>query len=168
MSWLNTMFGTEKEHQELGELFDLIQTLTGDRGEDNAKLITGYAGLLGRVAYADTVITTEEITQVKNILQKESGLNVEDIASIIKLITERKVEILTIEEFFYARMINEVCTPEQKLQLLKNMFEIAAADGNICTQEENLISQTAESLKISRKELTGLKRRFSSYLGTLK
>jgi uncharacterized tellurite resistance protein B-like protein len=168
MSWLENMFGIENNHQDFGELFNYIQTLTTEHGEDEAKRITGYAGLLGRVAYADTVITSEEIARIKNILQKESGLKLDAIASIIKLITDRKVEILTIEEHFYARMINEACTMDQKLNLLKNMFEIAAADKNICTAEENLIYQTSESLKIPRADLTKMKRMYAEYLGTLK
>ncbi|MBN2804056.1 MAG: TerB family tellurite resistance protein [Deltaproteobacteria bacterium] len=167
MSWFN-LLGIKEDKNDLGELYNFISGLTSDHGDEYAKFITGYAGILGRVAYADNVITDEELKEIESVLLLKSKLSKDETASIIELITKHKVEILTIEEHFYTRMINEVCTKDKKLDLIKNMFEIAAADNTICTLEENLIYQTATAINISKKELTEIKREFSKYLGTLK
>ncbi len=168
MNWLKDIFGNQNQTDDFGELFNFVQSIASARGNDYAKYITGYAGLLGRVAYADTVISTKELDKIREILLKESHLNTEDTTAIIDLITTHKVQILTIEEHFYTRMVNDIYTKEQKLNLIKSMFKIAAADGTICSDEENLISRTAQSLNISRPELIKIKRTYAKYLGTLK
>lgn len=156
-------FETEKK-KDFGQLFDRIAQLGEGLGDEELKEVTAVAGLLGRVAYADSEISKEEQTEIKSILQKKSKLTAAAIEIILTLIVEKRVELLTLEEHFYARLANEVMSKEARKQLLENLFQIAAADGTICLEEENTLYGTAVSLKIPKNELTELKRKFKSYL----
>ena len=44
----------------------------------------------------------------------------------------------------FTRVINDHCCAEQKLQLIKAMWAVAYADGNVDKYEEHLIRQVAE------------------------
>lgn len=154
--------------QDFGRLFDRIGELTVGYNESELKEVTATAGILGRVAYADTQITDDELKQIKTILQNESRLSSEVVNVVSSLIQDQKIELLTLEEHFYTRLANEVMTKEKKVALLKSMFKIAAADGTICLEEEKIIYITATSLKISKQELIELKRSFKEYLSVFK
>jgi len=159
------LFGLEPQQQrDFGQLFDKISTLGQALSEAELKQVTATAGLCGRIAYADTVITGEELEQISSILRAESKLTPQSINIVTALLVDHRVELLTLEEFFYSRLANESMTEEEKLALLKNLFRIAAADGTICLEEENLLFTIASQLKLPRQAVIQLKRKFKNFL----
>ena len=151
-------------HPDHGQLLDRISQLGENLSETELKQITAIAGLCGRIAYADTQITDDELMKTRAILHDESKLSRASVNIIMQLIVEKRVELLTLEEHFYSRLANESMTVDQKRHLLKNLFRIAAADGTICLEEENLLFNVASQLKVSRQEIVELKREFKEYL----
>ena len=149
---------------DCGRLFEKISELGAQLEEAELKQLTAIAGLCGRIAYADTEITPDEMEKTTAILQAESKLSSNAIRIITTLIVEQRVELLTLEEHFYTRLANESMTTDEKRLLLKNMFLIAAADGTICLEEENLLFNVAGQLKLSRQDVVDLKREFKDYL----
>jgi uncharacterized tellurite resistance protein B-like protein len=151
-------------HADSGQLFDRISQLGAHLNESELKQITANAGLCGRIAYADTHITDDELEKIRGILLAESGLSENSVDIVMALIVEQRVELLTLEEHFYSRLANESMTREQKHHLLRNLFRIAAADGTICLEEENLLFNVAVQLKMSRQDIVDLKREFKNFL----
>ena len=154
---------TEKEH-DFGVLFDKISELGEALTESELKQTTAVAGLCGRIAYADAEITSDEIKRTTDILRRESKLSPQSISIVTTLLVDHRVELLTLEEYFYSRLANESMTEEEKRALLKNLFRIAAADGTICLQEENLLFTIASQLRLSRQDVILLKREFKEFL----
>ncbi|MBN2344111.1 MAG: TerB family tellurite resistance protein [Deltaproteobacteria bacterium] len=154
----------ESKQAEHGKLFQRIEELAEQLSETELKEATAVAGLLGRIAYADTEFKDEEVAKIKAILHKESKLSNEAIEVITQLLVEQKIELLTLEEHFYTRLANEVMSADQRFELLAYMFQIAASDGTICLEEENLLHSVAESLKIPKSDVVSLKRTFKNYL----
>lgn len=153
----------EKE-SEFGQLFERVSQLSDQLSDNELKQVTAMAGLYGRVAYADTEITPDEISKIKHILKEDSKLSSKSIETITTLMFEKKVELLTLEEHFYTRLANESMTHEDKQRLLRKLFQIAAADGTICLEEENQLHNLANQLNLSRQEIIDLKREFKNYL----
>ena len=156
----------EKE-RDFGELFDKISELGEHLTESELKQTTAVAGLCGRVAYADAEITSDEISRIADILRRESKLSPQSIDIVTALLVDHRVALLTLEEYFYSRLANESMTEDEKRALLKNLFHIAAADGKICLQEENLLFTIASQLRLSRQEVILLKREFKNFLSVL-
>ena len=154
----------EDKHDDCGQLFEKIYELGADMAETELKKITATAGLCGRVAYADTEITDDEISKIKAMLRNDSKLSANAADIVVTLILEKKVELLTLEEHFYTRLANESMDDNEKRSLLKNMFLIAAADGTICLEEENMLFNVASQLKLPRQAVVDLKREFKDYL----
>ncbi|MBN2526637.1 MAG: TerB family tellurite resistance protein [Deltaproteobacteria bacterium] len=153
-----------EKKQEFGQLFDRISQLGEQLSDTDLKKVTATAGLYGRIAYADTEITPDEVEKIKSILATDTGLSKKSSAIVTTLMLENKVELLTLEEHFYTRLANECMTVDEKKSLLKKMFQIAAADGTICLEEENQLYGVASHLKLSRQEIVELKREFKEYL----
>ena len=154
--------------RDYGRLFDKISELGEQLTESEIKKVTAVAGLCGRIAYADTEITPDEITRISSILKSESKLSARSVDIITTLLVEHRVELLTLEEHFYSRLADESMTGDEKRALLRHLFRIAAVDGTICLQEENLLFTIASQLKLSRQDVIRLKREFKDFLSVLK
>ena len=152
------------DKRDHGQLFEKISALGEQLTETEIKQVTAVAGLCGRVAYADTEITADEIAKISGILKNESKLSPRSIEIVTTLLVEHRVELLTLEEYFYSRLADESMTEDEKRALLKDLFRIAAADGTICLQEENLLYTIAAQLKLSRKDVAAMKREFKDFL----
>lgn len=152
------------EHRDFGQLFDRIAKLGSHLTETELKEVTAVAGLCGKTAYADDKITPTEISKIKAILLSESKLSAESVDIVLTLIQEQRVPLLTLEAYFYIRLANEAMDKEQKRALLRNLFQIAAADGTICLAEENTLFSMADQLKLQRQEVVALKREFKNFL----
>ena len=162
---LLSLFKLTPEHkQDYGQLFDKISEIGEQLTETEIKQVTAVAGLCGRIAYADTEITEDEIARISTVLQNESKLSARSIEIVTTLLVEHRVELLTLEEYFYSRLANESMTEAEKRALLRHLFRIAAADGTICLKEENLLFTIASQLKLPRKEVIQLKHEFRDFL----
>jgi uncharacterized tellurite resistance protein B-like protein len=161
---------TQFKHDDIdnGDLFEAIIEITGKQDVKEAKFITGLAGLMGRIAYADSQIKPEEADGIIKVLIDYEVLNQKDAKELVKVMQDNISELLNVQDYLYTRFINETATLEQKINLLKSMFEIAVKDDVICVAEEKVLHQTAEALIIPRDEFIKIKRKNSSHLETLK
>ena len=158
----------EKTEKRLGTLFSSVQMILENHSEQESMLITGYAGLLGRVAYADMDISDVEIDKIREILSSKMRLDKKHIDLIIDLIVEHRVQLFSVEEHHYHRLINEICTKDQKIHLLRALFSVAAADDSISSEEDTILRNISKGLLLSHKEHIGVRLKFRQYLDILK
>jgi uncharacterized tellurite resistance protein B-like protein len=165
------LLGIEKEQknqERFGRLFDGIQAALGDRAEDEVKLVTGFAGLLGKVAYADLEISQKEIGMIRTLLQEKMNLRDSQLGPILKLIELHCIELFSLEDYIYTRMINDVCDRQQKLELIDAMFSVAAANKSISSHEDGVIGGAYKDLQLTHKEFISIKSRYKDHLDVLK
>ena len=150
------LLGVNKEERggnpDLGLLFEHIERILAGAPTDEIKLVTGYAGLLGKVAYADTEVTPEEADRVRRVLGAELGLGLGRVERIAELLEQERARLFTIEDYIYSRLVNEVADRMQKLALLRAMFAIAAADGTVRDREEQVIRVASKGLLLSHRD----------------
>lgn len=165
------LFGLSKQEHgddpELGLLFDHIERILAQAPIDEIKLVTGYAGLLGKVAYADTEVTPEEANRIRRVLGAELGLGLGRVERIAELLEQERARLFTIEDYLYVRLVNEVADRTQKLALLRAMFAIAAADGSVRDREEQVIRVAAKGLLLSHQDFIAARRQFRDQLAVL-
>jgi uncharacterized tellurite resistance protein B-like protein len=148
MDW-RRLFGERKPPRGSGEsggLFAAVEELAGGLSADEVKRITGWAGLLGRVAAADLDLAPEELAGIGSVLEQVHGLGADDARRVVEIIEKERVQLLSIEDHFYARLINEVAAREEKLELLRVLFRVAAADGTVAAREEAAIRLVSQAL----------------------
>jgi uncharacterized tellurite resistance protein B-like protein len=157
-----------KKQQDLGSLFDEIQRLLKNHPEDRIKLITGFAGLLGKVAYADMEISKEEVDQIRQILVVKMHLRESVANAVIDMIEQHRIQLLSIEDYIYIRLINSVTDKDQKLDLLNTLFMVAAADDSISAEEDSAIRIVAKGLLLSHRDFIEARSPFKKHLDWLK
>jgi len=151
-----------------GQLFDEVSRLLADRPDDEIKLITGYAGLLGVTADADDVITAEEVDRIAAILRSDLHLTAAQLEPILALLRDHRVQLFALEKHIYARLVNEVATREQKRELLRALFHVAAVDRSINAEEDRTLWMLADALNLSHREFVSVRAEFSRDRDVLK
>lgn len=152
----------------LGTLFDGIEGIVGDRPLDEIKLVTGYAGLLGRVAYADLEITDDEVARMRRVLAGVLGLADGEVEAIVEILLRHRVQLLSLEDHVYARLINDVADRPVKLKLLRALYEVGAADGSVREREDQEIRVISRALMLSHSDFIEARREFRDHLAVLK
>ena len=99
------------------------------------------------VSVADQSIDDSEIESLKNTLSEKFNVDQSKISSLIADGKESQKESTSLYEF--TRIINDDFSFEEKYSLIKSMWEIAFADGNIDKYEEYVIRKVSDLIYIS-------------------
>ena len=156
------------ERSELGSLFQELERLLSSYSQEEIEFIAGYSGLLGKVAYSDRKILLEEILEIKNILIEGSSISAEMYDAIIELVSKYTTELSGIEDQVYIQIINSRCSKEQKIEVLKGLFAVAAADQSVDMDEDRDISVIAKGLFVSHEDLVSIRKEYRDKLAVLK
>lgn len=154
--------------EEAGRLHSLVEKVLGGEPEERIKLVTGYAGLLGKVSYADMEMSEAELERIGALLVEKLALSSFDAASILKMLTEDTATLYSVEDHLYTRMLNDVLDKEQKLELLGALFAVAAANMAISNLEDNTVRVISKGLLLSHKEFIEARLRYRDHLEVLK
>ena len=123
--------------------------------QDISDLDNACAALLVEIAFADKDFDESEQDSLKKSLMECYKISEEDINEIIE-----DAEI-TIKEstslYGYTRIVNDKFEYPNKLDLLKNMWRIAYADGSLDKYEEHLIRKTSDLIHISHSDYIKIK-----------
>ena len=77
---------SDQEPREMGELFKQLRGLLKQHSEEDLKYITGFAGLLGRVAYSDRDISAVELEHIEVLLKEHCTLPPVSVKPLVTLI----------------------------------------------------------------------------------
>jgi Tellurite resistance protein TerB. len=172
--WLLELLGIEKQDRTQNapsSQTDTIRQIVRELDKldvAQARYIACFAYLLSRVAHADLDIKEEEILRIEQIVMQVGGLP-EEQAVLVTTMAKTHTELFGgTENFLVTREFNGIATREQKLNLIRCLFAVGAADGVISTVEDNEIIQIASELNLERSEVGSIRVDFQEYLGVLK
>ena len=138
---------------------NLITNLSGkeeivdEMGE--SKLNNACAALLVEVAFADKDFDEREKESLKVSLLETYNLAEDSINEII-LDAEKSIEEST-SLYGYTRIVNDEFEYENKLDLLKNLWKVAFADGYLDKYEEHLLRKISDLIHISHSDYINIK-----------
>ncbi len=138
---------------------NLITNLSGkeeivdEMGE--SKLNNACAALLVEVAFADKDFDEMEKESLKVSLLETYNLEEDSINEII-LDAEKSVEEST-SLYGYTRIVNDEFEYENKLDLLRNLWKVAFADGYLDKYEEHLLRKISDLIHISHSDYINIK-----------
>ena len=113
------------------------------------------AALLVEIAFADKDFDDTEKDSLRETLIKTYGLNEEEIEEIIQD-ADRSVEEST-SLYGYTRIVNDEFNYEDKLDLIRNLWKVAYADGNLDKYEEHLLRKISDLIHVSHSDFINIK-----------
>ena len=113
------------------------------------------AALLVEIAFADKDFDDTEKDSLRETLIKTYGLNEEEIEEIIQD-ADRSVEEST-SLYGYTRIVNDEFNYEDKLDLIRNLWKVAYADGNLDKYEEHLLRKISDLIHVSHSDYINIK-----------
>ncbi len=111
--------------------------------------------VLLEMARIDSEFSEEEQESLVNILKKRYGLSNEDAEELIQA-SNKELEG-SIDLWRFTHLINRKYTIEEKLEIIRTVWEIAYADGKLDKHEDYLLHKLAELLHLTHKQLIDAK-----------
>jgi len=133
-----------------------------------ARHLARFAYLLGRVAHADRHVSPAETAAMEQLVRDEGGISEEQAVLVVGLARSSNELFGSIADFEVARDFAQHATYDEKLDLARCLFAVAASDDSISTTEETEIHRILTQLRIEAPDLTALRvahRRFLPGLG---
>ena len=137
---LITKFGNKEEIEEEPDL---------------SQLNNACAALLVEIAFADKEFDETEKTSLKLTLMETYAIEEADIDEIIKDAENTVAESTSL--YGYTRIVNDEFEYDDKLSLLKNLWKVAYADGNLDKYEEHLLRKISDLIHISHSDYINIK-----------
>ncbi len=119
-----------------------------ETGEDD--IISATAALLMEAARSDHHVAEIEQQAITRLIQEKFSLD-SNRANEITVRAEQQTEHATSLHPF-TRLINEGCSYEEKVGLIKMLWQVAYADGHKDMHEEHLIRKLADLLYVPHRE----------------
>jgi len=113
------------------------------------------AVLAYEIARSDGEISNDELSVLMQEVEKISAKVGKDKLEILNLVEEHSKNSVSFHEFI--EDINKNYSKDEKISLLKFMWKIAYADGNLDVDEERLVRRVADLIKIKDIEVLKLK-----------
>ncbi len=118
---------------------------SGEMSEDRRRL--ACAALLIEVAVIDQEFDDRELKSLQSLLISQFGITDDECEALISLAHNESEDATSMYQF--TRLINDQCSNEEKFQLLKGMWIIAYADGELDKYEEYIIRKVTDLIYMS-------------------
>ncbi|MDT8396988.1 MAG: TerB family tellurite resistance protein [Pseudomonadales bacterium] len=114
------------------------------------KLQLASAALLIELCKSDQTISDVETGALLVLLEQKFDLTREMLDQLLVLAEQEAHEATSLYQF--TSLINQGYDRDEKVQLIRNMWELAFADGNLDRYEEHMIRKVAELLYVSHSD----------------
>jgi uncharacterized tellurite resistance protein B-like protein len=160
-SWLGVeRTETDTTHDALRELLEALERLEPER----AQYLARFAYLLGRAAHADQHVSPQETQTMEQLVAREGAIPHDQAMLVVGLAKTSALLFSGTDDFIVARDFAAAASYEQKLALLRCLFAVAAAEGNISIEEEREIQRVARALRVEGSDLVALRLEYRQHL----
>lgn len=115
------------------------------------------AALLLEMMRMDKQVTMEEQASVAASLRALFALDPQQMNTLLTLAEAQAQQATGYYEF--TSLINAACSPEQKIRIIENMWQVALADGHLDAHEEHLMRKIGSLLYVGHADYIAAKQR---------
>jgi uncharacterized tellurite resistance protein B-like protein len=133
-----------------------------------ARYLAAFSYVLARVARADLEISPEETEQMTRLVREWSTLGEAQALLVVQLAKTQAVALGGTENYLVTRQFKELSDRAQRVDLLRCMFAVAAADRNISSIENAEITAIAIELDFTDAEIASIRAGYREQLAVLK
>jgi uncharacterized tellurite resistance protein B-like protein len=169
LSILSRLFGTRDpaERSEPASVAAILSKL--DRfPPERARFLAAFSFTLSRVAHSDLHVDEAEIQAMEGVLEEHSDLSGAEAALVIEIAVTQAGDIGGGDNYVVVREFRRSSEREHRIQLMRCLFVVAAADDTISTTESSAIHQIGEELGFTRPEVNALRLEWRDKLAELK
>ena len=135
---------------------------------DQARFLAAFAYVLARVAVSDLKVDEAETAKMQEILVRLGHLP-EEVAALAVEIAKSQARLLGgTENYVVTREFARISIREQRLDLLRCLHAVSAADESISGTESAEIAAVGEELGFTRPEVLAVRAEFRQWLSELK
>jgi uncharacterized tellurite resistance protein B-like protein len=124
---------------------------------DRARYLAAFAYVLSRVAGADFQISEVETVKMVELVHRLGQLTEAQALLVVEIAKSQQRLFGGTENFLVTREFREIASEQQRFDLLRCLFAVAAADATISSEEEAQLWQVAGELGFSRAEFTKIR-----------
>lgn len=143
------------------KLKSFVETLLSPDGKSNNDpqmlLSVASAALMIEVLLSDYELKPEEQETLLEVIRKTFSLDKATADEVLK--QAEKAQLNATDYFRFTSLINDNCTPEEKVTLIENLWRVAYADGELHHYEEHLIRRIADLTHVSHRDFISAKLR---------
>lgn len=121
------------------------------------------AALLVEAACLDDHFGEQERQAIERIAAQRFGLNADEIATLIGLAEERQDDANHL--FRFTHQIKQSYAPEERVELIEMLWEVAYADGVLHDYEANLLRRVCGLIYVSDRDSGDARKRVMQQLG---
>jgi uncharacterized tellurite resistance protein B-like protein len=127
---------------------------------EEARRLAAFALVLARAARADMEVEPEEIAEIASIVRSESGLSADRAELVAEMAAHRNQLLGAGQDYLATREYRQLSDRDQRLQLLRCLFAVTAADHSISLAEEDELRQVASELGLELADYTSIRSEF--------
>ena len=136
--------------------------------QSEARFLAAFAFVLARVARADLEISGEETEQMMRLVREYSTLSEAQALLVVQMAKTQATALGGTENYLVTRQFKDMSNRAQRVDLLRCLFAVAAADQNISVVENTEITQIGEELGFSGVEIASVRAAYRDQLSVLK
>lgn len=167
MSLWNLLFPVAKETPYVNTLHEKIDSLFPNRSEKEKISLACIAGLSARVAYVDFEIHPKEREQLSKGLSHWVKLEAEDAKKLTELTFGHMTELAGLDARDYCTPLIEILSIDERFEVLKSLFQMAASDGVVNVHEANEIRYISRGMLLEQKYFLSAQVTVIEHLGAL-
>lgn len=149
---------------------DTVRKIAGSLDElepDRARYVACFAYVLGRVAFADLHVSSEETEVMERLVVEIGGLPPEQAVLVVQMAKTHNKLFGGTDNFLVTREFCEIASPEQRLALLECLYAVSAADHTISAEEDAEVRKIAGELKLDHRQFIATRQRYAEHLSVL-
>jgi tellurite resistance protein len=134
---------------------------------DQARLAASAAYTLARAAQADLDISAEETAVIEAQLQAHDSL---DEATAVLVTEMAKLQARTVggtEDYIVTREFTALASEQQRIDVLRACFAVAAASGSISAEETAVLNQIAKELDLEADQVNRIRAEFHERMSSV-
>ncbi len=169
MRSLRRLLGLETEVDEVRDT-ETVARIAAELDQlepDLARFLAAFAYVLARVARADLEVSEAETRKMVELVREFSDLPPAQATLVVLMAKTHAIALGGTENYLVTRQFRELSTRGQRIDLLRCLFAVAAADENISSVENTEITQIGSELGFAREEIAGLRASFRDQLSVL-
>ncbi len=133
-----------------------------------ARYLAAFAYVLARVAHADLEVSAEETDRMIKLLLEASHLEESQATLVVTMAKTQALALGGTENYVVTRQFRELANRPQRVDLLRCLFAVAAADESVSHAENNEITQIGIELGFTGEEIAGVRQAYKDQLSVLK
>lgn len=144
-------------------MFDELKALIFGKGKA-AKVGEGFraddlqlaeAALMFHVIAADGTVTSDERKRLSAQLSEKFGLSADDTKSLIE--EARQADSEAVDLYTFTRTLKRELDPAARLAIVRDLWQMVYADGELHEFEDNIVWRVAELLDVEARDRLALK-----------